>query len=91
MKYLQPVFIHKDTPDIRMVLRWMGYQELPTGRYYERTPKCLTPKPDGEFLCCNRGFYDIFPIGDKALLHNVIDCGTNEKLFLALAALNNKK
>ncbi|MDE6284828.1 MAG: hypothetical protein K2M17_03705 [Bacilli bacterium] len=90
MRNIQPVCIHKDTPNIRMRLGWMGYKELPTGRYYERTPKCLTPKPDEEFLCCVRGFYDIFPIGNKALLHNIIDCGTNEDLFLALVALNNK-
>lgn len=90
MRFLQPVYIHKDTPDIRMKLDRMGYKKLPTGRYYEKTPKCLIPKTEGEFLYCNRGFYDIFPIGNKAFLHNVIDCGTNEELFLALAALNDK-
>lgn len=77
MSFIQPCFIRKNTPELRKMLEDMGIYEHPSGR---ATEKCL-------FV--NRGFYSSLPIGYTEEIERAINCGTNEDLFLALAALRD--
>lgn len=78
MGFTTPAFIRKNTTELRMKLEELGYKE------------CIGE--DGPFLFTS---YDIFDCmytecGLNDLAYNgLIDCGTNEDLFLALAALRD--
>lgn len=77
MSFIQPCFIRKNTPELRKMLEDMGIFEHPSGR------------ATGKGLFVNRGFYGSLPIGYTEEIERAIDCGTNEDLFLALAALRD--
>lgn len=74
MGFLQPCFIRKNTPDLRKKLEELGYYRHP----------CYG---DNEYLYLNRGFYHTNVVGYSEEIERMIDCGVNEELFLALAAL----
>lgn len=76
--YLQPCFIRKDTQELRDKLKELGLRPHPC-----IVPKCIN------YLFVNRGFYSRNEIGYQEETERAIDCGTNEDLFLALAALRN--
>lgn len=76
MGFTTPCFIKKNTPILRERLEQLGYH---------KHPSCFADKPNVLFV--NRGFYSPFPIGYAEELDNMVDCGTNEDLFLAIAAL----
>ncbi len=94
--FIQHCFIRKNTPELRKKLREIGYQGF---------KGCSLNHDDesdnGECLFVSNGdesLIDSFPIY-QALdtrtceyfnLSEVVDCGTNEDLFLALAALNSE-
>lgn len=44
---------------------------------------------NGQYLYLNRGFYHTNVVGYSEEIERMIDCGTNEELFLALAALRD--
>lgn len=87
MSFIQPCFIKKNTPELRKKLEELGY--IPPYKIWS----------DENFAICtiyrdNIGEYIVFKIDDD--FENVIkpsypyiDCGTNEELFLALAALRD--
>lgn len=73
--FIQPCFIRKNTPEIRKKLEELGYNRHPS--YGD----------NGQYLYLNRGFYHTNVIGYTEEIERMIDCGTNEELFLALAAM----
>lgn len=75
--FTQPCFIRRNTPELREELESLEIYEHPSG------------KATGACLFANRGFYSSLPIGYAEEVDRAIDCGTNEKLFLALAALRD--
>ena len=74
--FTQPCFIRKNTPELRKKLEELGYNRHPS-------------YGDDEYLYLNRGFYHTNVVGYSEEIERMIDCGTNEELFLALAALRN--
>lgn len=76
--FLQSCFIIKDTQELRDKLKEIGINPYPC-----IVPKCIN------YLFVNRGFYSRNEIGYKEEIDSAIDCGTNEDLFLALAALRD--
>ena len=75
--FIQPCFIKKNTPELRNKLEELGYNQHPS---YGDNGQCL-------FL--NREFYHTNVVGYTEEIERMIDCGTNEELFLALAALRD--
>ena len=87
--FTTPCFIRKNTPELRKKLEDLGY--LPPNKvwYNENFAICA-------FWRDNNGEYLIYEIDDDferiiAPNYPFIDCGENEELFLALAALRDDK
>lgn len=76
--FTQSCFIRKDTQELRDKLKEIGLQPHP----------CIKPKACA-FLFVNRGFYSRNEIGYQEEIERAIDCGENENLFLAIAALRD--
>ena len=74
--FTQPCFIRKNTPELRKKLEELGYYRHPS-------------YGDNEYLYLNRGFYHTNVVGYSEEIERMIDCGDNEELFLAIAALRN--
>lgn len=79
--FIQPCFIRKNTPELRKKLEELGYIYTPNGRGIWFIPieelKYLVTHPmSGCYQGCNGYWYE-----------EAIDCGTNEDMFLAIAAL----
>lgn len=78
-KFIQPAFIRKNTPELRKKLEELGY--------------AIMYGYDTGFIITNPEFGVAFlPVGPKVEVdedsnREYIDCGTNEDLFLAIAAL----
>lgn len=82
-KFTTPCFIRRNTVELRKKLEELGYYPHPSEKkLYEKYPNYVGPS-----LHTGRGFYAIMPIGYDEELRFEIYCGTNEDLFLALAAL----
>lgn len=85
--FTQPCFIRKNTPELRKKLEELGY--LPPSKiWYDENFAICTIYRD------NAGEYFTFEIDDDferiiAPSYPYIDCGTNEELFLALAAFRD--
>lgn len=76
--FTQPCFIRKDTQELRDKLKEIGLVPHP----------CIVPKACA-YLFVNRGFYSRNGIGYQEEVERAIDCGENEDLFLAIAALRD--
>ena len=88
--FIQPCFIRKNTPELREKLRKIGYRSMNRSDKEDEGECLLVCEGDEDLIdsypfyaprdniCCN--YYDP---------SQVIDCGKNENLFLALAALRN--
>lgn len=76
--FTQSCFIRKDTQELRDKLKEIGLDPHP----------CIMPKACA-FLFVNRGFYSRNEIGYQEEIEKAIDCGENEELFLAIAALRD--
>ena len=74
--FTQPCFIRKNTPELRKKLEELGYNRHPS-------------YGDNEYLYLNRGFYHTNVVGYSEEIERMIDCESNEELFLALAALRD--
>lgn len=92
MGFTTPCFIRKNTPELRRGLEELGYSK----NYPEWTVDCSIiwayQYPIKGFDTPNYVIADSFDIPfDKhsALCGKFIDCGTNEELFLAIAALRD--
>jgi len=79
MGFTTPAFIRKNTSDLRKKLERLGY-------YLH--PECIDDDR-GNYLFVNREYYLNRPLGYSEELSRSIDCGTNESLFLAIAALRD--
>ena len=85
--FTTPCFIRKNTTELKKKLEELGY--IPPYKIW----------PDENFAICtihrdNMGEYIVFKIDDDfenviKPSYSYIDCGTNEELFLALAALRD--
>lgn len=72
-------FIRKNTPELRKKLEELGYKYSTTGGIKSNNIVVL-------YGC----IFDIYPIDTiKRGFNNCVDCGTNEELFIALAALRD--
>lgn len=90
MTFIQPCFIRKNTPELRKKLEELGYKPFGSVKYEWDTGWGLsTDNRLGEFESFdNNGLENIIKC-ESPDYEDSIDCGTNEKLFLALAALRD--
>ena len=77
--FTQRCFIRKNNPRIRLSLIEFGKNAL--SPYYL---SCLVSSEENFYSVCNEEEYL-----ENMFLNGFIDCGTNEELFLAIAALRN--
>ena len=77
MGFLQAAFIRRNTPELWKKLKELGYKEYGNPFQITDDSKLITTI-DGEYVPYNVSLDDSF-----------IDCGTNEDLFLAIAALRD--
>ena len=77
MGFTTPCFIRKNTPELRKKLEELGYKKYGNPFQITDDSKLITTI-DGEYVPYNVPLDDSF-----------IDCGTNEELFLAIAALRD--
>lgn len=75
--FTQPCFIRKYTPELRKRLKDLGQRESTFDDF------------SGKWLAANHGMFISVSEGFQNLHDGYIDCGTNEQLFLAIAALND--
>lgn len=82
MSFIQPCFIRKNTPELREKLEELEYKQVKQEVYYNHIMV-----ENGNIWSCN----NIFNPGklDGKGYDKCIDCGENEDLFLALAALRD--
>ena len=90
--FIQPCFIKKNTPELRKKLEELGYKpSYPIFQY---------PEVFKHIAACNFFGSKYYGVSDDEVFHHgeikdaiknrgMIDCGTNEELFLALAALRD--
>ena len=79
MSFIQSCFIRKNTPELRKKLEELGY-------IYNGSD---TESWGASALYCFDGkYYEVYP-AKPSRYHSIVDCGTNEELFLALAALRD--
>ena len=92
MAFIQPCFIRKNSPELRKKLEELGYEpSYPILQY---------PEVFKHIAACNFFGSKYYGVSDDEVSHHgeikdaiknrgMIDCGTNEDLFLALAALRD--
>ena len=90
MAFKQPCFIRKNTPYLRRKLEELGYKPFGSVKYEWDTGWGLsTDNRLGEFESFDDdGLENIIKCGPPDY-EDSIDCGKNEELFLALAALRD--
>ena len=76
MKFLYSCLINKNTLELRKKLENLGYKLK--GKF-----------KDFSFIYCKNGYYSTPSVNEKPPKDYYIDCGTNEELFLAIAALRD--
>ncbi len=83
-KFTTPCFIRKNTLELRKKLEELGYKQVENGVNEWHIPM-------SKFPYLETGYDDRFGnffVGENGYWHTcAIDCGTNEDLFLAIAAL----
>lgn len=77
--FAQPCFIRKNTPELRKKLEDLGYVNVSKIRYFDKSI----------YTYCGYKICFVSPYKIKKVYNNFIDCGTNEDLFLAIAALRD--
>ena len=90
MAFIQPCFIRKNSPELRKKLEELGYKPFGSVKYEWDTGWGLsTDNRLGEFESFDdNGLENIIKCGPPDY-EDSIDCGDNEELFLALAALRD--
>lgn len=83
MKFTTPCFIRNNTPELRKKLEELGYAFIQNGHM-----ECHIPIDKLPYLQCNTERNFSYYMGKNGWLEGV-DCGTNEDLFLAIAALRS--
>lgn len=79
MGFTTPCFIRKNTPELRKKLEEFGYKDASTVQ--DSYTAIYTDEEEGEFFT-----QYLSNITDDEI---AVDCGTNEELFLAIAALRD--
>ena len=84
--FTQPCFIRKNTPELRKKLEELGYEPNAYESFWEDDNRYIITTINSQ----GYGYYTLC-IKNCCLLENelFIDCGINEELFLALAALRD--
>lgn len=84
--FIQPCFIRKNSPELRKKLEELGYEPNAYESFWEDDNRYIITTIGSQ----GYGYYTLC-IKNCCLLENelFIDCGTNEELFLALAALRD--
>ena len=77
MAFKQECFIRKNTPELQKKLALLGYRHN------------IFDKNDRPWLAANYGLFISVDEGFQRLNLTDIDCGTNEKMFLAIAAMRD--
>lgn len=88
MTFTQPCFIRKNTAELRKKLEELGYE--PTRIIFDNERLCIATAVNGEYAKYTNITNEMFDSTNPHETWNCagrIDCGTNEDLFLALAAL----
>jgi hypothetical protein len=90
MGFIIPAFIRKNTPELRKKLEYLSYSH---GK-----PEYYADDDDNkyDFIMCHNGRFfllsqenHVIRNGHPLKKHGSINCGTNESLFLAIAALRD--
>jgi hypothetical protein len=90
MAFIQPCFIRKNTPELRKKLEELGYKPFGSVKYEWDTGWGLsTDNRLGEFESFDKNGLDNIIKCESPDYEDSIDCGTNEELFIALAALRD--
>lgn len=93
--FIQPVLIQKNTADLREKLKKLGYKNLNSGNTtlnahnFDRHGNHKSIGEGGAIITSEGDYYGVIYIIDEVTREGRIDCGTNEDLFLALAALRD--
>lgn len=89
MGFTTPCFIHKNTQELRRGLEELGYSHGKPKYYADDDNKY-------DFIMCHNGIFfllsqknHVIRNGHPLKKYGSIDCGTNEELFLAIAALRD--
>ena len=85
MGFIQPCFIQKNTPEIRKVLEGLGYS-LNNGKWMGKYLATFRIKETEEWRYVASPEWDLPNSPD---IDVSVDCGTNEGLFFAIAALRD--
>lgn len=87
-RFLQTAFIRKNTPELRKKLEELGYSHGKPEYYIDDDDNKY------DFIMCHNGRFfllsqenHVIRNGHPLKKHGSINCGTNESLFLAIAAL----
>lgn len=83
--FTQPCFIRKNTSELRKKLKNFGYK-CNNGKWMGTYLATFRKKGENNLVYCGSPEYDM---PNNPSLMESIDCGTNENLFLALAALRD--
>lgn len=90
MAFTQPCFIRKNTPELRKKLEELGYEPFGAVKYEWDTGWGLsTDNRLGEFESFDDNGLENIIKCESPDYEDSIDCGTNEELFLAIAALRD--
>ncbi len=87
--FTQPCFIRKNTPELRKKLEELGYIPLTMNLLLEKAPTLVAMEiPSGNAIFYGEPYIHAIV---KTFQNEIkfIDCGTNENLFLAIAALRD--
>lgn len=92
MAFIHPCFIRKNTPELREELEELGYKPFGSVKYEWDTGWGLsTDNRLGEFESFdNNGLENIIKC-EPPDYEDSIDCGTNEKLFIAIASMTDNE
>lgn len=93
-KFTTPCFIRKNTEELRKKLEELGYKTLNSGNTtldahnFDGKGHHKHINEGTAIITSYGGYYGVVYVADDVTNKGRIDCGTNEDLFLALAALS---
>ena len=95
MGFTTPCFIRKNTPELRKKLEELGYEILNSGNTtldahnYDGNGSHKSIEEGRAIITSYENLYGVIYDIDTVTKKGRIDCGTNEELFLAIAALRD--
>lgn len=95
MGFTTPCFIRKNTPELRRELEELGYEILNSGNTtldahnYDGNGSHKSIEEGRAIITSYGNLYGVIYDIDTVTKKGRIDCGTNEELFLAIAALRD--